>query len=53
MNSYFVEKGGIPDYDSIDFVQKRSDFALLIPVVNEGVRIQKLYMTSQKSIIHD
>lgn len=32
---------GVPDFDSAVFAEKRSDYAVLIPVINEGNRILK------------
>lgn len=37
----FEEKQGVPRFECIEFDLKRNEFVILIPIINEGIRINK------------
>lgn len=48
MNTFFAGESGIPKYISVEFSPPTSEFALLIPVINEGSRIQNQLLRIQE-----
>ena len=42
-----VKAPGVPDYEVVFSEPKTSDYSLVIPVINEGERIEKLLSTMQ------
>lgn len=47
-----LNAAGVPDFECYEFLKKKSDFCLCIPVLNEGKRIEKELVRAFKSDIH-
>jgi len=45
----FERQEGVPKFEAIEMAPKRRDYAILIPVINEGGRIQKELKRSKKA----
>ena len=48
-----TDRKGVPDFHGFQFAEKKQDYAVLIPVINEGERIKKELIRAGKAHISD
>ncbi len=49
----FPRQPGVPKFESAEFCERQSDYVVLIPIINEGERIQKELQRAQAAKIPD